>query len=341
MSFTETRAAAVRFNGCAHILAQGVTTYHSMNYCPAQRPAKGAGGSAPWAHSIMAHQSSHVEYRDCITSNNYSEGMGMANCTDSLIVDCQSYNNNNGCIAFNGCSDSEITGCFVSFPESIKPSAGISVNGEWTHGGHSDMQSDSVNILVANNIVYGASPGIRFLHRSHLYGFKNISIYHNTIIHVRPPKLNPEKWPGGVSFKLAAPVNNEKEVHSGIGYENISIRNNLCVGTLTTDGSQMAWIGNLRKPEWLDAITFSHNWWSHRPDEPKARSSYDKTGGASVQETDLSPDRVPEDGQVKLTCSAIGAGMNLLTAARKVVDDYWKTARPSSPTMGAHEPTDE
>ena len=162
---------------------------------------------------------------------------------------------------------------------------------------------------------------------------------------MQPPKLNPVKFPGGVCFKLAAP----NTAHTGVGYKNFSIRNNLSFGTGEGEGSytleergklQMAWVGSM-KPEWLDGITFSHNWWSHRPDESKAGSTHDVRGGPSVEETDLSLTRAPEGARVLSGCGGIGAGKDLLSVVRAVEDDFWETPRPSNPTMGAHEPTDE
>ena len=91
--------------------------------------------------------------------------------------------------------------------------------------------------------------------------------------------------------------------------------------------------------KWLDAITFSHNWWSHTPTVAKAyRAATDKVGGPSVAETGLSASRVATDAEVAEGCMAIDAGRDLRTF---VDDDHWGTERPSTPTMGAHEPTSE
>jgi PKD repeat protein len=331
----ETRAGSFRANAGNNNVIRNVTTYHSSNYCPQQRAA---GIGAPWPHSLIAQYETNIQFENCVATEPYGEGMGMHNCTDSNFVNCESHGSNNTGISINAGVNSKIVGCYISFLDSLKPATGISISGEGgeTVGGYTGMKRDTDGVLVANNIIYGASFGIRIRNQSLDWGQFNISVYHNTVIAERPPKLNPEKWVGGRCVLIRRPSNDR-------GYKAVDIRNNLYIGVNADEDiakGQMIHIASMDK-KWLDAFTFSHNWWSHRPLDAKAISPQDKFNGAGVAKTSLDLPQVPEDAEVKFNCSAIGAGRNLLTALRPVIDDYWGTARPSNPTMGAHEPTDE
>ena len=265
-----------------------------------------------WGSAISLDVGSHSTIQNCLSYNNRGEGLCVGrNTTHAVIQDCIAYDNAALGIYIVSASDCLIRRNIVycSADSKYGSSSGIVIGDEYATG--------LSNLQIVNNLCIGNF--LNFVSDSNVKKASGWTIAHNTF-------LNTQKTQALIDVGYNMNVYFRPDL---VEFSNSIFKNNMIVEEA---GNQVPINATLTNPH--SGFTFSNNCWNKTP-TAAALGTGDVIGDPLIAKSGSTGAGLLTPAYFKI--SANSPARDKAAVLSEVTEDFFKTARGSSPDIGAHE----